>query len=73
VVLRPVPANTTVVGVPARVVREEGMRVKADSISGATRTDPCEECLALFNARFEELEAKIAELRSAPAGSDSAT
>lgn len=62
VVLKSVPPNTTVVGVPARVVREEGRRVSADVISGATRTDPCEECMARFNERFLQLEQRIAEL-----------
>ncbi|MDH4180311.1 MAG: serine O-acetyltransferase, partial [Armatimonadota bacterium] len=40
VVLKDVPAGSTVVGVPARVVREHGARVAAASISGATQDDP---------------------------------
>jgi len=62
VVLHPVPPNSTAVGVPAKLVKEEGQRVPAAVISGATGADPCEECMARMNQRFAELEEKIAEL-----------
>jgi len=64
VVLRPVPANTTVVGVPARVVREGGRRVPAAAISGATQEDPCEQCQELFAKQFRRLEERLAELEA---------
>jgi serine O-acetyltransferase len=63
VVLHPVPPNSTAVGVPAKLVREEGRRLAAAAISGATPADPCEQCLELFNARFAELERAISELQ----------
>jgi serine O-acetyltransferase len=63
VVLHPVPPDSTAVGVPAKLVREEGRRLAAAAISGATPADPCEQCLKLFNERFVELEREIAELR----------
>ncbi len=63
VVLHPIPPNSTAVGVPARVVRQEGKRLPAEAISGGSGADPCEECRAAIYARFEELEKKIAELR----------
>jgi serine O-acetyltransferase len=73
VVLHPVPADSTAVGVPAKLVREEGKRLPASVISGATGVDPCEECMNLINLRFQEMEQKIVELegrltRTAAAG-----
>ena len=60
--LKAVPAGSTVVGVPARVVRERGVRVAAASISGATQDDPCEQCQELFGEKFARLERRLAEL-----------
>ena len=62
VVLKDVPAESTVVGVPARVVREQGVRVAASSISGATQDDPCEQCQQVFNREIERLQRRLAEL-----------
>ena len=62
VVLKAVPAGSTVVGVPARVVRERGVRVAAASISGATQDDPCEQCQELFGEKFARLERRLAEV-----------
>ena len=62
VVLRPVPANSTAVGVPAKVVRERGRALPAQAISGATVADPCEQCMAEINARFDELERRLAQM-----------
>ena len=64
VVLHPVPPSSTAVGVPAKIVREEGKRIPADAISGATGADPCTQCLELINARFAEMDQKIADLQS---------
>ena len=64
VVLRPVPSSTTVVGVPARVVREHGKRVVAADISGATQDDPCEQCQEAFAKEIARLEGRLAELES---------
>ncbi len=65
VVLKPVPADATAVGVPARVVRIDGKRVPAASISGAAQGDPCEPCLRQIEGRFLELERRIEELQRA--------
>jgi serine O-acetyltransferase len=62
VVLRDVPAESTVVGVPAHVVRERGVRVAFASISGATQEDPCEQCQELFAAQIRRLEGRLGEL-----------
>jgi len=57
-----VPADATVVGVPAHVVRERGVRVAFASISGATQEDPCEQCQERFAAEIRRLEEKLEEL-----------
>ncbi len=62
VVLRPVPPDCTAVGVPAKVVRERGRPRPAQAISGGTPADPCEQCMRELNARFEQLERRLAEL-----------
>jgi serine O-acetyltransferase len=62
VVLGDVPAHSTVVGVPARVVRDHGVRVVAASISGATQEDPCEQCQERFNKEISRLERRLSEL-----------
>jgi hypothetical protein len=51
-----------VVGVPARIVRENGRRVAETVISGAAQADPCEQCLREFEARFAEFEKRFEEL-----------
>ena len=63
VVIRPVPADATVVGVPARVVREQGKRVAITAISGATQVDPCEQCMREISLRFEEYERRLETLQ----------
>ena len=63
VVLRPVPSDCTVVGVPARIVKEQGQRVAETVISGAAQADPCEPCLREIEQRFAELERQIEELQ----------
>jgi serine O-acetyltransferase len=70
VVLHPVPANATAVGVPAKVVRERGRRVPGQSISGGTEADPCEECLLRMEVRFQALERRIAELAGEQVGAE---
>jgi serine O-acetyltransferase len=62
VVLRDVPSQSTVVGVPAHVVREHGVRVAASAISGATPEDPCEQCQERFNEQIARLERRLVEL-----------
>jgi len=66
VVLREVPPNSTVVGVPARLVREEGRRVRA--ISGGTEADPLEECVGRLTERLQRLEQRLAELETSMRG-----
>jgi len=62
VVLKDVPADSTVVGVPAHVVRERGVRIAVAAISGATQEDPCEQCQELFAAEIRRLERRVEEM-----------
>jgi serine O-acetyltransferase len=62
VVLTPVPSNCTAVGVPARVVREEGQRVLGRVLSGGTTADPLLDMIERLGARVEALEREVARL-----------
>ena len=64
VVIEPVPAGATVVGVPGRVVRINGRRPEPRDILDHSRLpDPVVETLRCFVDRIEILEAQVRELR----------
>ncbi|MEG1613005.1 MAG: serine O-acetyltransferase [Clostridia bacterium] len=54
VVLKPVPAHCTVVGVPGRIVRQEGKRI--DELNQVELPDPILEEFKRLNARIANLE-----------------
>jgi len=56
VVLRSVPSNSTVIGIPGRVIKSVGARVPEESMDHANIPDPIAE-------RFEAMEREIIELR----------
>lgn len=56
VVLRSVPSNSTVIGIPGRIIKTVGDRVPEDSMDHANIPDPVAE-------RFEAMEREIIELR----------
>ena len=58
VVLAEVPPNSTVVGVPARVVKQDGKRVALDQIH---IPDPVKQKMDLLENRIAELEALLKE------------
>lgn len=58
VVLEEVPPNSTVVGVPARVVRQDGKRVALDQIH---IPDPVKQKMDSLESRIAELEALLKE------------
>lgn len=58
VVLAEVPPNSTVVGVPARVVRQDGKRVALDQIH---IPDPVKQKMDSLESRISELEMKLKE------------
>lgn len=56
VVLKSIPPNSTVIGVPARVIKMEGERLPESALDHANISDPITE-------RFEALERELIELR----------
>lgn len=62
VVLQTVPAYATVVGVPGRVVRENGQKVEAINLDHANLPDPVENIMRSMICRIEELEQQVRTL-----------
>nr|NNM91478.1 serine O-acetyltransferase [Bacilli bacterium] len=62
VVLRSVPCNSTVVGIPARVVVLDGRRV--DELDQTNLPDPISEQTSLMQDRIQVLERRLAQLES---------
>ena len=62
VVLEAVPPNATAVGVPARVVRRDGVRVSHD-LDQIHIPDPVSQELCRQRAKIEELEREVEKLR----------
>ena len=60
VVLKEIPDESTAVGVPARVVRQQGRRV-SDDVDQVHVPDPVAQEIARLEARIKELEEKITE------------
>ena len=68
VVLSAVPPNSTVVGVPAQVVKINGKPVEnaydcTDSVDQVHISDPVEDEIGVLTARIRELEADLAACR----------
>lgn len=61
VVLKDVPPNSTVVGVPARVVRQNGKKVDLKPLDQIHISDPVQQELDNINKKLKALEAKIKE------------
>jgi serine O-acetyltransferase len=60
VVLHPLPANSTAVGVPAEIVRIEGRR--PEPLAHDKLPDPVHECMDALRKRIETLESRLAEV-----------
>ncbi|MBQ7336775.1 MAG: serine O-acetyltransferase [Clostridia bacterium] len=69
VVLHPVPENSTAVGIPARVVRRDGVKVKND-LDQVHIPDPVAQQLNLMEQRIAALQAQLDALQK---GSETAT
>lgn len=61
VVLKDVPPNSTVVGVPARVVRQNGKKVEIKPLDQIHISDPVQQELDNINRKLKHLEEKIKE------------
>jgi len=62
VVLRPVPAGATVVGVPGKVVSRYGKRVPGIDLDHQNLPDPVQAALEALTRRIEELEERLESL-----------
>ena len=65
VVIRPVPAHSTVVGVPGRIVRISGVEVSDDVLDHGRLPDPEGQAIDELAARIEQLEAQVRALAEA--------
>lgn len=63
VVLEEVPPNSTVVGVPARVVRQDGKKVNAQNLDQIHIPDPVKQKMEGLEARIAELENTISNFK----------
>jgi serine O-acetyltransferase len=68
VVVRDVPPNSTVVGVPGRVVRQEGRKIVGATFDHAALPDPIKEALENLQAQIERHE----RVKDLPSDSDEA-
>jgi len=66
VVVKDVPANSTVVGIPARVVLQDGHPVRAGAPPHVDMPDPNADALRRLRDRLDSLEARLAELSRSP-------
>lgn len=64
VVVKSVPPNSTVVGVPGRVVLQDGKRISEAVIPQVDMPDPTVDAIATLNARIEALEARARDSQS---------
>lgn len=72
VVLKSVPPGCTVVGVPGRVVVQNGVRTTPRDLEHGKLPDPTEETLNCLAHRIERLERRVADLMTALPGGDGA-
>ncbi len=64
VVLREVPPNCTVVGIPGRIVMREGERIRqSDELDQVRLPDPVSMEFCKLQVRIDELEKKLSELK----------
>ncbi len=70
VVLRPAPANSTVVGIPARVVYYNGEKVPSINLNHCDMPDPVTEALNKLQKQIEEIRYRKAEQENGVYGCD---
>ena len=66
VVVRDVPANSTVVGIPARVVLQDGHPVRGGGPPHVDLPDPNAEALRRLRERLDHVEGRLADLTRRP-------
>ena len=62
-VIKPVPDNCTVVGIPGRIVKVKGERVLSDEEHRMNLPDPVNEILNTYNYKLGELEKELAGMK----------
>jgi serine O-acetyltransferase len=70
VVLRNVPPNSTVVGIPGRVVKQDGVRIRRD-LNHQDLPDPVADKLRELEAEIDRLTAEIEQLKEVKHGEHS--
>ena len=70
VVIRDVPANATVVGVPGHPVRVDGRKVEGPDTDWIHLPDPVADAMRVLSARIAELERMVTELGGTPPAGD---
>ena len=60
-VLEAIPPHSTAVGVPAKVIRQNGKRVESDPLDQVHIPDPVAQELARLSKKIKELEKKLEE------------
>ena len=63
VVIKDVPDNCTVVGVPGRIVTRDGVRVKSEILEHGKLPDPVVEAIIKLNERINVLEEEIKKIK----------
>ncbi|AYC30634.1 serine O-acetyltransferase [Paenisporosarcina cavernae] len=64
VVLKDVPANATVVGIPGRVVIQDGRKVGKQGLNHQNLPDPVSDICNMLEAKIRKLEKEVDELRT---------
>jgi serine O-acetyltransferase len=63
VVVNPVPENSTVVGIPGRVVKREGEKIPTVSLDHTDLPDPVVESVHTLQERIDELQHQVIQLQ----------
>jgi serine O-acetyltransferase len=63
VVIRDVPPNSTVVGVPGRIAREEGRKVPGINLDHTSLPDPLAQALERLQQEIDHIESELKEYR----------
>jgi len=64
VVVKDVPPNSTVVGVPGRVVLQDGKRIAETMVPQVDMPDPTVDAIAALKARVDALESRVRDVQN---------
>lgn len=66
VVLKDVPADSTVVGIPGRIVIQNGKKVEAEPLTHGRGLDPEGELIQALQRRLDTLEERMSQIETGP-------